>query len=97
MPMGCMCARYTLIRSASSRVMPLLRRSYSCVVRVDVWLAIVAAFSRVPLLFRYEVMPVARNVWLPIFVPRRIVRSRAYRAVAMPVPSRYACRYTSRV
>ena len=36
--------------------------------RVEAWFAIAAALSRVPPFLRYAVMPVARNVWLPILV-----------------------------
>jgi hypothetical protein len=38
------------------------------VVRVLAWFAIAAAFSSVPLFFKYAVIPVARNEWLPTFV-----------------------------
>lgn len=42
----------TLIRSTSSKLISSRRRSYSWVARVEAWLAIAAAFSRLPPLFK---------------------------------------------
>ena len=47
------------IRSTSSRLISSRRRSQSLVVRVLAWLTIAAAFSSVPPLLRYAVMPEA--------------------------------------
>ena len=54
------------MRSTSSKLISLLRRSWSLVVRVEAWLVSIAAFSSVPPFFRYAVMLVARKVRLPI-------------------------------
>jgi hypothetical protein len=47
-------------------------------VRVEAWFAIRAAFSSVPPLFRYAVMPVARKVWLPTRVATPAALPRLY-------------------
>jgi hypothetical protein len=46
--------------------------------RVEAWLAMAAAFSSVPPFLRYAMIPVARNVWLPILVamPAQAARRR---------------------
>ena len=44
--------------------------------RVEMWLAMAAAFSSVPPFLRYAVIPVARKVWLPtrVAMPAALAR-----------------------